>query len=363
MNVRWKVSTITLLFAIWRLGLGGMEYFTARFMLIRRFFLGPVFWANFDGGHYISIAETGYHTYQQAFFPLYPLMISLVSKPTGYSFITSGLIISHVAFFIGLIIFYKLAILEKINHPFWSMIFLLLFPTSFFFASVYTESLFFVLSVGSVYSLKKKKWFIAGILGMLASATRLFGIFLIVFPVAEFLRRQRKQKKFYYLLPLLLIPLGLIAYMIYLQQTLGDPLAFFHLQPKFGAERSGDSIILLPQVFWRYIKILFSYSFSLSYFVAVFELIVFVSSMFLLWIGWKKFRIKSEYLIFSLLILLVPALTGTLSSVPRYTISAFPLFFILGKMHNKWAKLGIAVIFAIGLVISTALFLSGYFVA
>ena len=115
MKNRWEVSIVTLFFAVWRILLGGVEYFSARFMIIRRYFLGPILWANFDGGHYISIAETGYHTYQQAFFPLYPLVISLLSKLTGYSFVNSGLIISHIAFFIGLIVFYKLAILEKIN--------------------------------------------------------------------------------------------------------------------------------------------------------------------------------------------------------------------------------------------------------
>lgn len=363
MKNRWEVSIVTLFFAIWRVFLGAIEFFTARFIFFRRFFLGPLLWANFDGGHYFSIADTGYHTYQQAFFPLYPILISLLSRSVGIPLVPGGLIISHIAFFIGLIFFYKLAILEKVNHPFWSVIFLLLFPTSFFFASVYTESLFLVLSVSSVYFLKRKKLLVSGVLGMLASSTRLFGIFLLIFPIAEYLKQQKKEGRFLYLLPMLLIPLGLVAYMIYLQQTLGDPLAFFHLQPKFGAERSGGNIILLPQVLWRYLKILFFSSFSLPYVIAAFELIVFVLGMFLLWIGWKKFRIKSEYLIFSLLILLVPTMTGTLSSIPRYAISAFPLFFVVGNMHNKWVKLGIAVIFAIGLVASTALFLSGYFVA
>jgi len=32
-------------------------------------------WANFDGAHYINIARDGYHQFDQAFFPLYPLMI------------------------------------------------------------------------------------------------------------------------------------------------------------------------------------------------------------------------------------------------------------------------------------------------
>ena len=36
-------------------------------------------WKNYDGGHYTSIAEHGYSIIQYAFFPLYPLLIKIVS--------------------------------------------------------------------------------------------------------------------------------------------------------------------------------------------------------------------------------------------------------------------------------------------
>src|SRR5688572_13183072 len=35
---------------------------------------------NFDGAHYISISDVGYQLYQQAFFPLYPMLIKLFSN-------------------------------------------------------------------------------------------------------------------------------------------------------------------------------------------------------------------------------------------------------------------------------------------
>ena len=38
-------------------------------------------WANFDGEHYLAIAINGYKPLEQAFFPIYPMLISFFSKP------------------------------------------------------------------------------------------------------------------------------------------------------------------------------------------------------------------------------------------------------------------------------------------
>jgi hypothetical protein len=44
--------------------------------------------------------------------------------------------------------------------------------------------------------------------------------------------------------------------MYYLKANFGDPLLFFRVQPHFGAGRAGGRLILLYQVFWRYLKML-----------------------------------------------------------------------------------------------------------
>lgn len=363
MKKQWyEIKTVFLIVLIWRIILGIIEL-AAIYIPRNPQFLEPVPWANFDGGHYLSIAEGGYHIYQQAFFPFYPILIGFISMVTHISSVISALIISHIAFLIATVIFYKLSVLEHIRRPLLPLIFLLVFPTSFFFVSIYSEGLFFALSMGMIYALKKKKWLTAGFLGFLASATRLFGIFLLIFPISEYLSVPKEKRSHYSLLPIVLIPLGLIFYMIYLRQSIGDPFAFFHLQPEFGAQRSGGSIILLPQVLWRYMKIFFTaFPMTIQYGVAAFEFTTFLFGMFLLLVGWRQ-SIKKQYLIYSLFILIIPSLTGTLSSMPRYFLSAFPLFFILGNMHNRWVKIVISVIFVTGLAVCAGLFLSGYFIA
>ena len=113
--------------------------------------------ANFDGLHYIFIARDGYAQYEQAFFPLYPLLIKFLTPLFFNNQLLTGLIISNVSFFLGLILFYKylklissdlptvaLAKAGSIRfNPILSILFLLAFPTSFFFGAVYTEGLFF----------------------------------------------------------------------------------------------------------------------------------------------------------------------------------------------------------------------------
>ena len=93
-------------------------------------------WANFDGPHYITIAEKGYigTGLIQAFFPLYPLVVRYFNIFLR-NWLYTGLILSNLFFIIGLYFFDKLAGLEGIKKTKWPILFLILFPTSFYFIS------------------------------------------------------------------------------------------------------------------------------------------------------------------------------------------------------------------------------------
>src|SRR3989339_2053777 len=122
--VRTKViKKLIFLFIIWRLLLLGVAYlspiiipqFGARFPYFEGRLISsglPQFiWSfgNFDGVHYLGIAQNGYlYQYTQAFFPLYPLLIKLVSPITFGNLLIAGLLVSNTAFLIGLIVFQKL---------------------------------------------------------------------------------------------------------------------------------------------------------------------------------------------------------------------------------------------------------------
>ncbi|MBI5452694.1 hypothetical protein HY945_04475 [Candidatus Gottesmanbacteria bacterium] len=151
--------------------------------------------------------------------------------------------------------------------------------------------------------------------------------------------------------------------MVYLQLTFGDFLYFWHVQPIFGAERSGTGIVLLPQVIWRYLKILFTVPFyTYSFWVSVWELGSAVIGFGLLVIGWLK-KVRSSYLIFAFLAITMPTLTGTFSSMPRYILVAFPMFIALGLIKSRSFKILLSVVCCLLSGIFIILFTRGYWVS
>lgn len=176
----------------------GRNFFGGGFVRYNQFFyLLP--WANFDGEHYMSIAMDGYKSLEQAFFPIYPLLIHIGSffLPKGFvSTALVGMIISNLGLLGGLGLLYKLVRLDFSAKVAWvTLILFLLFPTSFFLGAVYTESLFLFFLVGSFYFFRKKNYLLSGIFGALGSATRVFGILVFFALLIELWQEKVSLKK------------------------------------------------------------------------------------------------------------------------------------------------------------------------
>lgn len=374
MNEYWQKHRQTIIFLlssflVWRIYLFIPLFLSSHFIPLRTGYIGATPWANFDGVHYLSIAHRNYLPFEQAFFPFFPLLIHVLSFLFLGNQLLTSLVVVHLSLLIALVYFWKLIrIDENASVALWSVLFLLAFPTAFFLGSIYTESLFLALVFASLYYGRNKQFVLACALAGLASATRVVGIFLFV-PLAYelYLALPHKKLSFFSLLkratPLLLIPLGLFAYMIYLAFVYHDPLLFVHVQSAFGAGRSSGQIILLPQVLWRYAKIFLTVPLTNSdYWLAWFELISFCLITVLLFVAYKL-KVRTSYLLFAFLVLFFPTLSGTLSSIPRYVLVCFTTFLVLGKIENKAWRYGI---FAFSLLIQAVLaglFLRGYFIA
>ncbi|PYI56235.1 hypothetical protein [Paenibacillus flagellatus] len=157
------------------------------------------YWREYDTYHYLSIAGTGYHADGDsaitiAFYPLYPALIRLVGFLVPDLF-AAGLIVSNAFLLIGM---YALVRLVELDAPgrtaFASAKLMMLYPLSFFFSIVYTESLFFALCVLSVYNARKRKWLLAGVFGMLAALTRNQGVLLAVPIAIELIETWREHR-------------------------------------------------------------------------------------------------------------------------------------------------------------------------
>ncbi len=366
----WKIWTFVFLLA------------AVVFIPLRLHFLGgglehylrvPFFWAwgNFDGEHYLSIAQHGYGHGEEAFFPLYPLLMRFLVWPIRgdvYFLQAAGLFISYFAFFLALLGLWKLLRLDfKKSITELTIILFLVFPTSFYFGSVYTESLFFALVVWSFYAARRGWWWASGILGAFASATRVLGIVLLPVLLVEWWT-QRKNFQFsifnFQLISLFIIPLGLFAYMYYLYQTTGDPFAFFHTLTWFGEQRS-STLILLPQVFWRYFKILMDINIR-DPFIFTFLLESATAILFLIAAFFSFFKLRLSYALWLLGGYVLPTLSGSFSSLSRYMLPLFPAFLIAAIFLEKsplWVKVATSFVLFVLLGIATSLFVRGYWIA
>src|SRR3990172_347434 len=78
----WRIILILiLLFAINFIPLGYADRFLGGGPLNYKISPHLFSWANFDGEHYLSIAIFGYKNLEQAFFPVYPALVSLFARP------------------------------------------------------------------------------------------------------------------------------------------------------------------------------------------------------------------------------------------------------------------------------------------
>ena len=327
--------------------------------------------ANFDGVHYLGISENGYlgTGLIQAFFPFYPFLMRAIDFFVN-NYLISGLLISHFFALLSFLAFYYLVKAEyskKVAQ--WSLIFFACFVSSFYLRSLYNESLFLTLLFTSLIAAKKRLYLIAGLLGALASATRVVGVFLWPSLLLMVFLQDRRQGSAYFAVTI--SALGLLAYMLYLDIYFADPLYFLNVQAEFGASRQAE-FVSFPQVIWRYLKIFYTvrpidwkyYAYLQEFFLSV---LAFFGLIMASWQNFmKKIKMNWAYLIFAWGAYLLPTLTGNFSSMPRYILVCFPLFIYLAIFLEKksWSlRFFYLTISLILLIINLILFTQGYWVA
>ena len=368
---------MTMVFLFWLIGHLVISFFIDKIIPYQGFFAYPetlktfgfskfiYSFANFDGVYYLKIAKDGYQQFEQAFFPLYPLLIKLITFLTQ-NYLISGLLISNICFILGLFLFKKYLKKIKQDSPL-AFILLLLFPTSFFFITVYTESLFFLFLILFFYFFSQKKYFLAAIFGFFASLTRINGVLLIIpFSLIFFQKIKNKKIDVSFLFYSLIVSFGLLTYMLYLLKTTGDPLLFLNSQKVFGANRS-TNLIFLPQIYFRYFKIFFTASFNFQYFVAGLEFFIFnLVFLVLVFDFLNALKKKNQNLLvlnlFSVANLILPTLTGTFSSITRYSLLSLSFFLFVSKIKSKAVKIILSIIFSTLHLILFGFYLQGYFI-
>lgn len=325
-------------------------------------------WSNFDGVHYINIVVNGYTT-EARFFPFLPLLILIFSLGNMNFLFTYfiSLIIPSAALLISLVLFYKLLKLDyddKISQN--SIIYMLFFPTSFFFAAVYTESIFLLFSIACLYLARKKQWLFISTLTMFLVSTRFVGIFIIPALIYEYCIQNKslKFKNYLKILELTIVPLaGLVAYSIFNYIKWGSLLHFLTAHSELNNGRSSTSLVLPFQTMYRYSKILTTIPVTqFEWWIAILEISSFIVGTILLFISWRK-KVRTSYLIFAVGAFMLPAFSGTFSGLPRYLVIAFPVFIALSLIKNKYIKVCYFVVSVPLLFLLLMFFSKGYYIS
>jgi hypothetical protein len=161
----------------------------------------------FDSEYYLSIAVFGYDDpdvgemqprdgsppipLNYAFMPLYPLVMRVLAAPLTAiglgpvaAATVAGVLVSLAAALGAVLALFSIA-RRRLGDAggIRAGVFLLVFPTGFFLAQVYTEALFLALALGSLALLAQRRPLLAASLAVLATWTRPIGV-VMVLPIA-----------------------------------------------------------------------------------------------------------------------------------------------------------------------------------
>ncbi|MBI4014804.1 MAG: hypothetical protein HY365_02515 [Candidatus Aenigmarchaeota archaeon] len=305
-------------------------------------FINP--WAQYDAAAYVDIAMNGYNAAfaegrgNYGWFPLYPLMIRALGF-MGYYF--AGFLISNALSLLAVAVMYLVIKKDFTGDVALKAVALMsLFPTSYFFNAVYTESLFLLETAAFFWFSRKGNHFYAGVAGFMAALTRMQGSLL--FLPSLYVNAKKGGNVLYSLL----IPLGFAAMLAYQYAVTGDAFAQFSTHVGFAREVSlpfmsiynGVAALIsnaqigdVPGTFYNGFNL-----FILAFFG---------------WLLVKSYgKIPNEQFIFFAASLLLPLLSSRLEAISRFYLVIFPAFAVMA-LQQKGEGTAIKIMYAVFIVL------------
>ena len=317
--------------------------------------LGP--WQRFDALHYTRIAAQGYAAPEDSVFPpVYPLLIWGIGGLMGGSHaahMATAILVTNVALLGLLILLHKVGSdLIGPEHAPRLLVYFALFPTGFFLFAPYSESLFLLLALGSLWLGFNRRLGWAGLLGLLAALTRLTGWVLVV-PLAYLFWEQHLGNGKWKIDPIggwsarllakgtaVFLPLvGSLLFIGY-RAWLGLP-GLSNIYAEYWFQRTGipgaDLLRALRGMVGLGVGRPGEFTLWFDFFVT---LLLIVTTVWALW-RWRNRLGWGLYAAMLLLFMLLPTSElKPLYSFSRYALAFFPTFFLLaeagadGKVHR-----------------------------
>jgi hypothetical protein len=346
------------------------------------------FWdafARHDSGWYFDIARKGYDfsgamaggRSNIAYAPVYPLLMRAVGRlfgrAPGYLYL-GGIVVSWLSFVLAMVALARLAGLDLPARDGTApseraALYTAIFPFSFFFGAVYSESTFLLFTVLAFYGFRTRRWAVGGVCGALATATRVTGILMwpaLAWTVWQSLRASPEPAKaparvewVAAALALVVAALGFVGYCAYVYAETGQPFLWATALTRWGSGyHPSGAPWTAPLALVRALAThpyLFLTSGPMAAYDALYGVtaLLFVAAIPFIWM-----RFGAGYGLFLALNLYVPLSSGTFEGLGRYCSVLFPAFIWLASLGSRRVSTAIAVVFAMFYTLGLALFVT-----
>jgi hypothetical protein len=276
-----------------------------------------------------------------AFFPLFPLSIRWMSQVTGLPLLASGIVITTASGLTAMIGVWALvrhyADQSSADR---ATLLVALFPGSFVLSMVYSEGLALTFLAFGILALLQRRWLLAGVLGLLASATTPVALAFVVSCGWCAYRQVATERNWRALVAPALAPLGFVGYQAWIWQHTGT-LTAWRLTERGGWD-SYPSVAYPVHTAWVFLRDPIATNetddllFVCTILVVVAAVVAIRSSM------------PKPMLLYGLSAAALGMISAPIGLRPRFIFLAFPLIVAVGTRFRRWA-------YAVILSVSTAL--------
>jgi hypothetical protein len=321
----------------------------------------------FDGLWFLRIATGGYEDGDgsAAFFPGYPVLIRAVSPMLGGHPLAAALLISNAAALGVMVALYFLTSSEfdeRVARR--AVLYLAVFPTSFFLLAPYSEALFLLFVLLSLWGARGGRWWIAGVAGAAAAATRNVGVLVVLPLIAEAVHQHREGRpgRMGARVAWSIVPVvGLAAYLGYWQVTAGDWLAPVHQQANWQR-----SVVFAPAALIEGTLVAFRFPGRYPGGYHLMDWLVVAPA--LVAAVWVVIRTRPVYAVYTWVSILAPLsfvfAPRPFMSLPRFLLVVFPLLWAPAVIAGRrpWVHGAVVAVSSVLLGILALLFVNWYFV-
>ncbi len=286
-----------------------------------------------EAARYLSVGqnqgwpEFSSHQPVSAFFPVFPLVLKLLSFAVGNTSLPAVLITNLCLFAAGILL-YQLLRVEHADARIARMavIFLMFTPASYFFSCAVPASLALLLAVASVFAAVKGRWVVACLCGLLLALTVSIGFCIMLPLLLEYVRQSRdaagRQHRWLRREALLLsiFPLLLAAAVYIGHSRFHDPFALLHASG--AGKRTVTSLLGMSDYFQGYASF-YNWLFAGTILVSA---VICIAGFFV--------KLRSSYLAFAGVLIVVCWWSRDLEAV-RTLGFAFPLFTIMALLSAR----------------------------